>query len=75
LSIEKYDASCFIGEQSGSLTVYGYVRYLQYMSESSSPSILVAEDDSLIRDVYVEMLKNAGYDVDEAVDGKQTLEK
>ena len=47
------------------------------MSESlsSSPSILVAEDDSLIRDVYVEMLKNAGFSVDEAIDGKQALEK
>lgn len=38
-------------------------------------SILVAEDDSLIRDVYVEMLRNAKYEVDEAIDGKDALEK
>lgn len=42
---------------------------------AKSTSILVAEDDSLIRDVYVEMLKNEGYDVDEAKDGKEALEK
>lgn len=46
------------------------------MAESTkSTSILVCEDDSLIRDVYVEMLKNEGYDVDEAKDGKEALEK
>jgi CheY-like chemotaxis protein len=49
--------------------------HMSASSASTSPSILVAEDDSLIRDVYVEMLKNAGYTVEEAVDGKQTLEK
>lgn len=42
---------------------------------AKSTSILVCEDDSLIRDVYVEMLKNEGYDVDEAKDGKEALEK
>ena len=41
----------------------------------TTASILIAEDDSLIRDVYVEMLKNEGYDVDEAKDGKEALEK
>ena len=40
-----------------------------------SASILIAEDDTLIRDVYVEMLKNAGFAVDEAKDGKEALEK
>ena len=38
-------------------------------------SILIAEDDTLIRDVYVEMLKNAGFEVEEAKDGKEALEK
>lgn len=41
----------------------------------SSASILIAEDDTLIRDVYVEMLKNAGFEVEEARDGKEALEK
>jgi len=45
------------------------------LASKSPASILIAEDDSLIRDVYVEMLKNEGFDVDEAVDGKDTLEK
>lgn len=44
-------------------------------SSNTLASILVAEDDSLIRDVYVEMLKNAKYEVDEAKDGKEALEK
>lgn len=29
----------------------------------------------MIRDVYVEMLKNEGYEVDEAKDGKEALDK
>lgn len=37
--------------------------------------ILIAEDDSLIRDVYAEMLRNADFKVDEAKDGKEALEK
>lgn len=37
--------------------------------------ILIAEDEQFIRDVYVEMLKNEGFTVEVAVDGKQALEK
>ncbi len=42
---------------------------------NTTASILIAEDDTLIRDVYVEMLKNAGFEVEEARDGKEALEK
>jgi CheY-like chemotaxis protein len=42
---------------------------------SDQVRILIAEDDSLIRDVYVEMLKAEGFDVEQAKDGKEALEK
>lgn len=37
--------------------------------------VLIAEDEQFIRDVYAEMLKNEGFLVEIAVDGKQALEK
>lgn len=37
--------------------------------------ILLAEDDPLLRDLYVDTLTQAGYTVDTAVDGEQTLTK
>lgn len=37
--------------------------------------ILICEDDSLIRDVYVEMLKAEGFTVEEAKDGQEALDK
>lgn len=42
---------------------------------SETVKILIAEDEQYIRDVYVEMLKNEGFAVEVAVDGKQALEK
>lgn len=37
--------------------------------------ILLAEDDPLLRDLYVDTLTQAGYAVDTAIDGEQTLAK
>lgn len=37
--------------------------------------ILIVEDDFYIRDIYSRILKNAGYDVDVAVDGAEALQK
>lgn len=37
--------------------------------------ILVVDDDLFIRDIYVDILKKAGYDVDSAVDGEEGLTK
>lgn len=55
--------------------VYGRVKTMNTSATKPAATILVAEDDSLIRDVYVEMLKNEGFEVDEAKDGKEALEK
>ncbi|MGH7238496.1 MAG: response regulator, partial [Candidatus Saccharimonadales bacterium] len=38
-------------------------------------TILLAEDDSFIADIYATQLKKAGYRVDVAKDGEQALEK
>lgn len=37
--------------------------------------ILIAEDDFFIRDIYRQMFSLAGYQVEEAVDGEDTLNK
>ena len=37
--------------------------------------ILLVEDDKFLRELYVEILKDAGFDVDEAVEGRQGLAK
>lgn len=37
--------------------------------------ILIIDDDLYIRELYEEVLKDAGYDVDTAEDGQQGLEK
>src|SRR5258706_15818406 len=41
----------------------------------SSKKILVVEDDSLIRGLYVRALKKQGYDVYEAADGEEAYSK
>lgn len=40
-----------------------------------SKRILLVDDDLFIRELYEEILTNAGYEVDVAVDGKEGLEK
>lgn len=37
--------------------------------------ILVIEDDTFLRDLYIEILEAAGYTVDSAVDGESGLQK
>ena len=37
--------------------------------------LLVVDDDEYIRDLYEEMLKDSGFEVDTAVDGKEGYEK
>lgn len=37
--------------------------------------VLLVDDDLYIRELYVEILKNAGYEVEVAVDGKEGFEK
>ena len=37
--------------------------------------ILLVDDDQFIREIYEELLKKAGYEVDTAVDGKEGYEK
>jgi len=37
--------------------------------------ILLAEDDLFLRDIYQEVLVAEGFDVTQAIDGQQTLEK
>lgn len=38
---------------------------------SSKKRILVVEDDQLLRDLYVDILRQEGFDVDQAVDGQE----
>lgn len=37
--------------------------------------ILVVDDDLYLRDLYAEILKNAGYEVDTAIDGEEGIGK
>lgn len=37
--------------------------------------VLLVDDDQYIRELYEEVLKNAGFEVETAVDGKEGLEK
>jgi len=37
--------------------------------------ILVVDDDLYMRELYEEVLKGAGYEVETAVDGKEGIEK
>lgn len=37
--------------------------------------VLLVDDDTYIRDLYEEVLKNAGYEVDTATDGEEGLKK
>src|SRR6185436_8567399 len=37
--------------------------------------ILLADDDLYIRDIYLEILKSDGFDVDTAINGEEALEK
>ena len=37
--------------------------------------ILIIDDDLYLRDLYEEVLKNAGYEVDTAIDGEEGIEK
>lgn len=37
--------------------------------------ILVVDDDLFIREIYVEILKTAGFEIDSAIDGEEGLKK
>ena len=37
--------------------------------------ILIIDDDLYLRDLYQEVLKNAGYEIDTAIDGEEGIEK
>ena len=44
------------------------------MPDTSSRAILVVEDDDLLRSVVVELLKDEGYDIIEAPDGRAAID-
>ncbi len=44
-------------------------------SHRNMPKILIAEDETILRDAYVMILQHGGYEVVEAVDGRDTLDK
>lgn len=44
-------------------------------SNSMAKKILVVEDELFLRDLYIQILKEAGYDVDAASDGDEGLKK
>lgn len=46
------------------------------MPDSVSPKkILVVEDELYLRDLYVQILKDAGYQTDQAADGEEAFQK
>jgi two-component system, chemotaxis family, chemotaxis protein CheY len=45
------------------------------MAETTSKRILIAEDASLVRRYYRDALERAGFEVDEALNGVEALEK
>ena len=44
-------------------------------SDAGTESILVVEDDQFIRELYIDILQDEGYDVDHAVDGEEGYAK
>ena len=40
-----------------------------------SKKILIIDDDLYIRELYIEVLKDAGYEITQAIDGKEGLNK
>ncbi len=51
------------------------VKFFSHRDEKEKPQILVVDDDPMVREVVVESIKAAGYDVDECGDGHEALEK
>lgn len=45
------------------------------MNSSDKQTILIAEDEPVLREAYVTILRHAGYEVVEAEDGRQALDK
>ncbi|MBU1176948.1 MAG: response regulator [Patescibacteria group bacterium] len=45
------------------------------IKQEKNISILIVEDDKFLRDLLSRKLKNSGYEVEEAVDGKEALKK
>ncbi|MBI4137617.1 response regulator [Candidatus Roizmanbacteria bacterium] len=45
------------------------------MEETKKQRILVVEDETFLRDLYVEILMDEGYEVDSAADGDEGLKK
>lgn len=54
-------------------SLFPYYIYRQKMA--TGEKILVVEDDFVLKDLYVELLTDEGYEVDSAVDGEEGLEK
>lgn len=44
------------------------------MADNSSKKILVVEDEQALRDLYVSILKDAGFDVTSAADGQEAFD-
>lgn len=45
------------------------------LSSSAPGRILVADDEPHIRRILITLLRNAGFEIDEAVDGREALER
>lgn len=45
------------------------------MTDQIAKKIIVVEDEQYLRELYVQILKQEGYDVDSAEDGEQAFEK
>lgn len=47
------------------------------MTDQTTPAkkLLIVEDDQYLRELYIDILEDEGYDVDHAVDGEEAYEK
>lgn len=50
-------------------------RWMKSMSDSAKSRVLIVDDAGLVRAYYRNILERAGYDVDEALNGVEALEK
>lgn len=45
------------------------------MAENTKAKVLIVEDETFLRELYVELLVGEGYNVESAVDGEEGIEK
>ena len=65
--------SWYVRDQSAYETGFHMVTFYSPTDEASHVNILVVDDDPMVREVVVESIREAGYDVDVCGDGQEAL--